>query len=56
MSRLLQSKLAVLRRRKTFVAVSTGVSLAVALLIVVTAVEMALDWWIELPTEPEGER
>jgi len=48
MSDLLQSKLAIVRRKRTIVHVLTGIATVVALVVLVTMATAMLDWWLNL--------
>src|SRR5260221_12662963 len=47
-SPLLQQKIAALRRRQVFVSAGTGASLVAAVFLVLLAIAMGLDWWLDL--------
>jgi uncharacterized protein DUF4175 len=47
--RSLLDRIAVVRRKKTAVAVSTGVTMAIGAVVAILAAEMLLDWLVEMP-------
>lgn len=49
MSQLLTSKLSAVRRKRAIVTSMTGISAAVAVSMLLLALTMVLDWWLELP-------